>query len=131
MSRVVRARDKALADLVGPSELTLLNRVCEVIRHLRKTQPPEKGITGQLPVFSPAVSFGTLEEAMKGGGKMNEMMKAMMGGGAPAGGSAGAISSAEDEAEVKRRQEEKENAEKQRMAKMKQLQKQGRRVVRR
>lgn len=110
------------------SELTLLNTICELLQRRRTMDPPAKGITGRLPIYSPAISFGSLDEAVKGGGKMNEMMKAMMGGGGGAGAIAG---NAEAEEEVKRKQEEKENAEKQRLAKMKALQKQGRRVVRR
>lgn len=91
------------------------------------------GILSRYPFHSPAISFGTLAEAMKGGGKMQEMMNSMLGGaaggvggGAGGGGAAGSL---ESEEEVRRREQERETAEKQRIAKMKALQKQGRRMV--
>lgn len=83
-----------------------------------------KEITARLPYYSPAISVGTFAEALNGGGKMAQMMQGMMPGLAGAGAGSGA-----NEEEQKRLQEEKELAEKQRIAKMKALQKQGRRMV--
>ena len=57
---------------------------------------------------------------------MAEMMKGMLGGGGGGGAAGGSVTSDED---AKRIQEEKDLAEKQKMAKMKALQKQGRRMV--
>ena len=106
----------------------MLNKVGEIIRYMRaqaKIDPLQaKEITSRLPYYSPAISYGTYAESLKGGGKMAQMMQGMMPGlaGPPAG-------SGPSEEEQKRIQEEKELAEKQRLAKMKALQKQGRRMV--
>lgn len=83
-----------------------------------------KEITARYPYYSPAISVGTYAEALAGGGKMAQMMQGMMPGLAGAGAGSGP-----SEEEQKRLQEEKELAEKQRIAKMKALQKQGRRMV--
>lgn len=112
--------------LTFSAEYTLLNKVGEIIKRLRAQNgiDPLKSsaITARLPYLSPAISFGSYAESLKGGGKMEQMMQGMGMMGAPP---------PEDDGEAKKRQEERELLEKQKMAKMKALQKQGRRVVRR
>ena len=112
--------------LTSFAEYTLLNKVGEIIKRLRAQNGIDplrsSAITARLPYLSPAISFGSYAESLKGGGKMEQMMQGMGMMGAPP---------PEDDGEAKKRQEERELLEKQKMAKMKALQKQGRRVVRR
>jgi signal recognition particle subunit SRP19 len=123
------------AHAISTTEYTLLQKLCDGIRLLRSHAPTDpSSILFKLPYHSPAISYGTLDEALKGGGKMQEMMKGMLGGGMP--GAAGAIGAGgnapgQDEAEAKRKADERELAEKQKMAKLKALNKQGRRMGRR
>ncbi|KAK9899981.1 signal recognition particle, SRP19 subunit [Cystobasidium minutum MCA 4210] len=102
---------------------TLLNNICDVITMLRKQSKLPKQVVNRLPYHSPAISYGTYEEALKGGGQMQKMMQGMLGGAAGP--------TPEQEEETKRLQTERELAEKQKIAKMKALQKQGRRMGRR
>lgn len=88
----------------------------------KQTRIPKK-VIHRLPYHSPALSYGTYEEALKGGGQMQQMMRGMLGG---AGGP-----TPEQEEETRKRESERELAEKQKIAKMKALQKQGRRMARR
>jgi hypothetical protein len=90
---------------------------------LRKQSGISSKIINRYPYQSPALSYGTYEEALKGGGQMQQMMQGMLGG---AGGP-----TPEQEEENKKRETERELAEKQKIAKMKALQKQGRRMGRR
>lgn len=88
----------------------------------KQTKLPSK-VVNRLPYHSPALSYGTYEEALKGGGQMQKMMQGMLGGAAGP--------TPEQEEEVRKRESERELAEKQKIAKMKALQKQGRRMGRR
>lgn len=101
----------------------LLNQMCDVITMLRKQSKVSKQVINRLPYHSPALSYGTYEEALKGGGQMAKMMQGMLGGAAGP--------TPEQEEEAKKRETERELAEKQKLAKMKALQKQGRRMGRR
>lgn len=117
-----RSRE-VVTDVSQSPEYVLLNTICDIIRMIRQTNKRKlTGVTGQLPMHSPAISFGTLEESLKGGGKMQEMMQGMLGGGTAGG------PTPEQEEETMRQKTERELAEKQKMAKMKALQKQGRRM---
>lgn len=104
-------------------EYALLNNICDMLSMIRKqTKLPAK-VINRLPYHSPALSYGTYEEALKGGGQMAKMMQGMLGGAAGP--------TPEQEEEQRKIQSERELAEKQKLAKMKSLQKQGRRMGRR
>ncbi|GAA5935269.1 RNA-binding signal recognition particle subunit SEC65 [Sporobolomyces koalae] len=83
-----------------PTKRVLLQRICDSLRpHQPKPVPPSTlpPIELRLPPNSPAVSLGTLDQAMKGGGPLG-MLGNMFGGPDAGGTNAGEIEAGDDQA---------------------------------
>ncbi|GAA5844038.1 hypothetical protein JCM11251_003006 [Rhodosporidiobolus azoricus] len=102
----------------------LLTRICDMLRPFQPTAPPATEsnpnpippIYKRLPPNSPAISHGTLDDAIKGGGPLGAL-GGMFGGG----GDEDAIAKAEADRQKKKDEEAKK--QKEMMAKMKSLKK--------
>ncbi|GAA6061329.1 hypothetical protein JCM10212_003219 [Sporobolomyces blumeae] len=82
-----------------PNKRVLLTRICTMLRpHQPVPVPPASlpAIESRLPPNSPAVSLGTLDSAVRGGGPLG-MLGNMLGGGGAGGGTAGEIEDREAE----------------------------------
>ncbi|BGP17012.1 hypothetical protein JCM10213_000353 [Rhodosporidiobolus nylandii] len=115
----LKGEDGQPKNAVIKNKRILLVRICDMLRPHQPAAPaptesnphPLPPIHKRLPPNSPAVSLGTLDEAVKGGG----MFGGMFGGGEDE----AAIAKAEEE--QKRKKDEEEKKQKEMMAKMKKL----------